>query len=199
MLKVNKQSEPDFFTKFKNKEKPKSWSDYNKHRIKQELREFMINNEQDGYCPYCEQLITSSNEKSHIEHIKPKGGKYASLFQNYENLITCCSTNGICGNAKKDYYDDKFINVVNENPEDLLTYDISTGKIVPIYEEGIEYKRAIYTIELLNLNDIRLVDLRKKFIWELNYLEEEDLIYFIENKDINFIGLVNFFKKEFFE
>lgn len=199
MLKVDKQVEPDFFTKFKNKEKPRHWNDYNNYNIKSELKEFMLNNEQDGYCPYCEQLITSSNKDSHIEHIKPKNGVYAGLFQDYNNLITCCTTNGICGNAKKDYYDDKFINVVTDNPDDYLIYDISSGKIIPIHEEGPDYERAVYTINLLNLNDIKLVNLRKVFIWELNFSEEEELVDFIENKEVNFIGIVNYFKKEFFE
>ncbi len=200
MLKVNKQPEPDFFTKFKNKEKPRSWSDYSKHNIKFELREFMLKNEQNGYCPYCEQLINSSNEKSHIEHLKPKGDdRFSSLYQTYDNLITCCITNGICGDAKENNYDDKFINVVSDNPDEYLTYDISSGEIIPIHNDGIEYERAICTIKLLNLNDTKLVDLRKAFIWELNYLEEEDLMYYIENKNVNFIGLVKYFKKEFFE
>lgn len=199
MLKVNKQVEPSFFTKFKNKNKPKNWNEYNDYNIKYELRNFMLKNEQNGYCPYCEKLITPSNDKSHIEHIKPKHGEYAGLFQTYDNLITCCVTNGICGDAKKDNYDDKFINVVVDNPDDYLTYDISSGEIIPLHKEGLKYERAMYTINLLNLNDVRLVDLRKAFILELNYSEEEELIDFIENKNVNFIGLVNYFKKEFFE
>ena len=54
MLKVNKQAEPDFYKKFKRKENLTSWNDYNKFNIKTDLKKFMLENEQDGYCPYCE-------------------------------------------------------------------------------------------------------------------------------------------------
>lgn len=200
MLKVNKQSEPDFYKKFKKKEKPTSWSDYNKFNIKTDLKKFMLENEQDGYCPYCEQKINFSKEESHIEHIKPRNGGYPELFQTYDNMITCCNEIGICGNAKQDKYDDVlFINPVEETPEEYITYEIMTGKLIPKYNSGIKYEKAAYTINLLNLNQNKLTELRKRIINMLNYLKEEEIDGYIEDKEINFIGVVKYFKMNIFK
>ena len=51
MIKVDKQDEPSFLTDFKKRKKPKSWIDYNDGDIKSKLKDFMLDNEQDGYCP----------------------------------------------------------------------------------------------------------------------------------------------------
>lgn len=57
MLKVNKISEPDFFEEFKKKSKLKNWKDFD-YKIKHELKEYMLENEQkfDGIylriCPH---------------------------------------------------------------------------------------------------------------------------------------------------
>ena len=199
MLKVNKQDEPDFFKKFKKIEKPTSWNDYNKFKIKTDLKKFMLENEQDGYCPYCEQKIDFSKEESHIEHIKPRNGGYPELFQTYDNMITCCNEKSTCGNAKKDRYDDRlFINPAEENPEEYIDYDIMNGKVIPKYLNGVGCEKAKYTIELLKLNNIKLVELRKRMIETMRYLDKEDLDMYIQNKDINFISLVKYMRREYF-
>lgn len=199
MLKVNKQSEPDFYKKFKKKENPTSWNDYNKFKIKTDLKKFMLENEQDGYCPYCEQKIDFSKEESHIEHIKPRNGGYPELFQTYDNMITCCNEKSTCGNAKKDRYDDRlFINPAEENPEEYIDYDIMNGKVIPKYLNGVGCEKAKYTIELLKLNNIKLVELRKRMIETMRYLDKEDLDMYIQNKDINFISLVKYMRREYF-
>ena len=64
MLKVNKQDEPDFFKKFKKIEKPTSWNDYNKFKIKTDLKKFMLENEQDDIV-----LIVSRNNFSKISKL----------------------------------------------------------------------------------------------------------------------------------
>ena len=38
--------------------------------------------------------------------------------------------------------------------------------MVPIFKEGEKYEKAKYTIELLNLNDNRLCEIRKRYIFE---------------------------------
>ena len=45
MLKVNKSnSEPEFFTKFKRKEEPKNWDNFD-FEIKRQLKIYMLENE----------------------------------------------------------------------------------------------------------------------------------------------------------
>lgn len=80
------------------------------------------------------------------------------------NLIACCLERKRCGNSKANKWDELFINPVTENPEDYFKYDIKTGKIIPIFKDGEKNKKASYTIDLLNLNDNRLCDIRKTFI-----------------------------------
>ena len=74
MLKVNKSnSEPEFFTKFKRKEEPKNWDNFD-FEIKRQLKIYMLENEQkienEYYCTYCE--LELDLDESQIEHIKPK-------------------------------------------------------------------------------------------------------------------------------
>ena len=57
-----------------------------------------------------------------------------------------------------------FINPVEENPEEYFSYSIRTGKIIPKKEDGLEYEKAIKTIEILNLNENKLCDYRKSYI-----------------------------------
>lgn len=173
MLKVNKKDEPEFFSEFKKKEKPKDWKDLD-FEIKKKLKKHMLENEQKiddkSYCPYCEMIISSENndlkedKKCHIEHIKPKS-KFPNLAFDYRNFLTSCSDKNTCGHCKQSDWDNKlFINPIEENPEEYFSYSIRTGKIIPKKEAGLEYEKAIKTIEILNLNENKLCDYRKSYI-----------------------------------
>ena len=54
----------------------------------------------------------------------------------------------------------------------FLTHNIATGEIVPMNKDldDADYKRAIYTIELLNLNETNLLGKRKTMHLSLSYL-----------------------------
>lgn len=173
MLKVNKKDEPEFFSEFKKKEKPKDWKDLD-FEIKKKLKKHMLENEQKiddkSYCPYCEMIISSENndlkedKKCHIEHIKPKS-KFPNLAFDYRNFLTSCSDKNTCGHCKQSDWDNKlFINPIEENPKEYFSYSIRTGKIIPKKEAGLEYEKAIKTIEILNLNENKLCDYRKSYI-----------------------------------
>ena len=168
MLKVNKKSEPEEFTKYKKKNKVINWKDFtSESEIKKLLKEALLEEQENSCCPYCETEINL--DKSHIEHIKPKN-TFPKLLSDYNNLIACCLEKKRCGNSKANKWDELFINPVIENPEDYFKYDIKTGKIIPIFKDGEKNKKASYTIDLLNLNDNRLCDIRRKYIFEfLNY------------------------------
>ncbi|WP_426711157.1 retron system putative HNH endonuclease [Cetobacterium sp. SF1] len=176
MFKVNKTPEPAFFQDFKRKNKLSNWDEYSNYpEIKKALREYMLLEEQDLCCPYCEILIEA--ETSEIEHIKPKT-HFKNEFQNYNNFLTGCKGTKICGNHKGNKYSENFINPTLEDPEDYFTYDIKTGKIIPKEINGIKYEKAKETIEILNLNDSRLCGARKTIILQninnLEYLEYID-------------------------
>ncbi len=166
MLKINKKEEPEFFSKFKKKEKPKNWGDFD-FRLKNKLKEYMLENEQkigkEKYCPYCELKILLEN--SQIEHLKPKD-KFPELFSDYKNFITGCLNIESCGSKKSNKWSDLFINPVIDNPDKYFSYNRMTGEIIPrkdISEKDSE--KVEYTIKILNLNDDkRLLKGRKSVI-----------------------------------
>ena len=162
MLKVSKEKEPEEFTKYKSKNKIINWDSFTTE-IKQLLKQYLLEEQKNRCCPYCEIEINLYN--SQIEHIKPKD-KFPRLLTEYDNLLACCLESKRCGNSKANKWDELFINPVTENPEDYFEYDIKTGD----FKEGNRYEKAKYTIDLLNLNDNRLCGIRKKYIFEfLNY------------------------------
>ncbi len=164
MLKVNKKSEPEEFTKYKSKNKIINWDSFTPE-IKQVLKQYLLEEQENSCCPYCEMEINLND--SQIEHIKPKD-KFPKLLADHDNLVACCLESKRCGNSKANKWDELFINPVIENPEDYFEYDIKTGEITPIFKEGNRYEKAKYTIDLLNLNDNRLCNIRRKYILEFS-------------------------------
>ena len=164
MLKVNKKSEPEEFTKYKSKNKIINWDSFSTE-IKQVLKQYLLEEQENSCCPYCEMEINLND--SQIEHIKPKD-KFPKLLADHDNLVACCLESKRCGNSKANKWDELFINPVIENPEDYFEYDIKTGEITPIFKEGNRYEKAKYTIDLLNLNDNRLCNIRRKYILEFS-------------------------------
>ena len=160
MLKVKKKSEPEELTKYKSKNKIINWDSFTAE-IKQVLKQYLLEEQENSCCPYCEMEINLND--SQIEHIKPKD-KFPKLLADHDNLVACCLESKRCGNSKANKWDELFINPVIENPEDYFEYDIKTGEITPIFKEGNRYEKAKYTIDLLNINDNRLCNIRRKYI-----------------------------------
>jgi len=141
-----------------------NWKDFtSESEIKKLLKKALLEEQENDCCPYCEIEINLNN--SQIEHIKPKD-KFPELLIDYDNLIACCLESKRCGNSKANKWDELFINPVTKNPEDYFEYDIKTGKIISIFKNGEKYEKAEYTINLLNLNDNRLCEIRKRYIFE---------------------------------
>lgn len=197
MLKVNKEKEPDFLLEYKKKYSPRSWADYNKDDIRNEIKKNILVLEQDKYCPYCEKSICDN--EGHIEHIMPRH-LYPKEFQNYNNLIVSCDEKNSCGKYKGNNYNDNLINPVIDDPAKYFDYNIASGEIIPKNndESSKEYIRAIYTIETLNLNSYELKEARKALIDILNvYRENYDeynsyLQYFLDDRQ-NFPSLIKLF------
>jgi uncharacterized protein (TIGR02646 family) len=195
MLKVNKGQEPDFLLEYKRKYSPREWADYSKDDIRNKIKENILLFEQDEYCPYCEKRIHKSDE-GHIEHIKPRD-TYPKEFQNYNNLVVSCNEVNSCGKYKKNNYSNNFINSVIDNPNDYFDYNIANGEIVPkhINKDSIEYARAIYTIEVLNLNSYELKNARANLIDILSVYTGENKQYmqfFLDDRH-NFPSLIKLF------
>lgn len=193
MFKIIKTDEPQFFKDFKSEKIKKKinindWNNYD-YDIKTKLKKYMFDYEQPCLCPYCELPIDLND--SQIEHIKPKS-HYPKLTGEYSNYITACESSKTCGQTKDNLWCDLFIDPTKEDPQKYFTYDIKTGKIIPLADSGPNREKAEITIKMLNLNEPRLTDSRKNFI---KYILSNKT-YYKENLEFikNFPTLKNFLK-----
>jgi len=188
------------------KEKKEVWnSDY---REKRKLKEYILENEQNYLCCYCEAKVTLDN--SHIEHIKPKDIDENTLTFDYSNLSVSCD--GICfsrdkrltcGHKKDNKFDEfKFLNPTKVI--DIREYFIYTDN----YYIGASHKdeiKAIYTMELLHLNSFNnyLPEARKIALNDFNKAIQEhrkktgqDMKYIIrellKRENLAFISFLRF-------
>lgn len=185
MLKVQKTLEPKFYKDFKTKHisKINNWDDMNDHyEVKQELREYMLLEEQNFKCPYCESLIYDESE-GNIEHIRPKD-KFKELYLDYNNFLTSCRSTYSCDNFKGSKWDENFINPVLEDPRDYFTYDLYSGEIIPKSDDKMIKEKAEKTIEILNLNHNNLKNKRRNFIKMLSKLKREDFEFIEEQESL---------------
>ncbi|MCH2021565.1 MAG: hypothetical protein MK207_03700 [Saprospiraceae bacterium] len=202
---LNQQSKIDIITDYEQKVRLSKtlWQNKKKsnaqksafNRIEKELQKIAIGSS--GYCNYCE-----ANIGTNIEHVYPRGlfpGK-TFLWDNY--LWACKQCNGRHKVAQfavfeslnsskriklvKDYNfipppndDTVFINPRVDNPMDYIKLDLQSGlfQIIEKNANSRAYKRAKYTLEVLQLN-LRegLIEDRKKaiknyFVLFQNYLK----------------------------
>ena len=159
MFKITK-NEPDFFTKAKLKVTiPKvssSWSDKEIETIRPKLREYILLEEQNLLCAYCEKEIDDNPSNSNIDHFKLKAGHlFPEKTLDYNNLLVSCNTRGRCSDYKdkhilsKEVYSN-IVNPITENPDDFFDYLI-TGRIVAIENNP----KAEFTIDIFQLGKNR--------------------------------------------
>ena len=193
MLNIEKSQEPDSLKDFIRFQRPENWNDFTPE-IKQDIKAYILEKEQkineDYVCVYCERNIDL--ERSHIEHIKPKE-KFPKYFKTFDNLSVSCNSPTTCGHQKGNKYDPKFIHPVEDNPHLFMTYELSTGMVIPL-NESVE-DRVNVTCEILNINNnAELLNARKTVLIQLinsgkNVIDWID--YFNE-----FDSLIHFYKKE---
>jgi len=153
-------------------ETPLFWSNYYLHnkgirydnadeKIKLNLRQHMLG-VQKNICAYCCAQINDIS-KAHNEHIKPKD-LFPKLSMEYDNLVVSWTTQGkdaTCGMHKGNDYDEKlFVSPLSEDCESHFRFE-QNGKVTGISKAGE------YTIELLNLNEYRLVTGRRTLIEQM--------------------------------
>jgi uncharacterized protein (TIGR02646 family) len=134
---------------------------------------------QKGLCAYCEQEIPektkTEEDKSHLEHIRPKRGEngFPDLTYCFENIIVSCegfdlttisiSKRKFCGHIKDNQYDSElFLNPTEISDIESYFYYGSEGQVEPHpLKTGDEQNRAAYMIRILGLDHSVLVDMRK--------------------------------------
>jgi len=216
MRYIKKLPTPDFFiedTKELQKKiveseiKSKVWDDdYTKKR---ELKEYILENEQNWLCGYCEAKVNLNN--THVEHVKPKSLDYNNLTFDYQNLIISCQGDCFnklddrkpknCGHKKGEKYDESyFLNPIIE--KNIREYFIYTNNGY-IKASKLDRDKSIYTIELLQLNtfgnglsEARKLSL-KNFISKIKnrrgiITREEFIRYSLSNDNIPFISFLRY-------
>jgi uncharacterized protein (TIGR02646 family) len=160
----------------------KAWENLGRE-CKQEITKNYLYREQYHLCAYTE--LNLDELGSHIEHIKPKS-RYPECTFDYQNLVLSCfhsvelqhfayadrfGGHLKCGDNSKgeiDKYDpDLFISPLQADCENYFSYEVN-GLVQPnsnLSKE--EKKRAIYTIDALNLNAPYLKRERYKVITEM--------------------------------
>lgn len=166
MKYIKKTSIPEFFI-----EDTKRLVDWDDYRKKRDLKQHILDEEQNQLCIYCESKVNL--DTSHVEHIKPKSLDKANLTFDYNNLSVSC--NGSCHNEAVDnahytcghrkdrddteYDETKFLNPTKiTDVRGYFEYDLDDFKINPSNKDEIKAK---YMIDILKLNDGSLPKARK--------------------------------------
>jgi uncharacterized protein (TIGR02646 family) len=155
MFKIDK-NEPIFFKKAKSKVKKtrisSAWSSSEIETIRPKLREYILLEEQNLLCAYCEREIDDNPKNSNIDHFRLKAGHlFPEKTLDYNNLLVSCNTKGRCSNYKdkhiksKDEYNN-IVNPITENPDDFFDY-LLTGRIVAIDKNP----KSEFTIDIFQL------------------------------------------------
>lgn len=189
MLRSNKGQAPEELIKIQQNPRVQNWSDLNLSEefkmLRKLLREHMLQHEQSGYCIYCETLIlhdvgSDENKNSSIEHIKPRDRFPQHVFE-YDNLVVSCCSKFSCTTYKANLWDELFIHPVNEDPGAFFDYCFDTGEITPKADlNESAHAKALKTIEMLNLNELKLKNARKTTILKIRHLTDR------ASEDFNF-------------
>ncbi|MEA2018376.1 MAG: retron system putative HNH endonuclease [Campylobacterota bacterium] len=206
MKYIQKTSTPQFF--IDDTKDLDIWNDYYSNK-KRNLKQYILDNEQNYLCGYCESKVILDN--SHLEHIKPKSLDEENLTFNYNNIIVSCegkcyttdNTPESCGHKKLDEFDEElFLNPTTQNDiRAYFTYE-SNGTINP---SGLNDNKSSYTINLLKLNtfnnnlqEARKISLREFRIFvsqkvhDTNMDVKEVVKRILNNENIAFISFLRF-------
>jgi uncharacterized protein (TIGR02646 family) len=216
MRHIQKLNTPNFFTQ--HTQFLANWRDYIGRR-KKRLKKYILNNEQNHLCCYCESKVTISGDKekdgSHLEHIKPKKF-YSDLTFYYQNLIVSChgtchnnendKTRHSCGHKKDDDYDEtKFLNPTTVNDiRDYFKYETIENEKIKILPTDKAPTKAQYMINILHLNAETLLKARytalkdfesspDKMMEEFEIeVTEEEVLEMLLTEDLAFISTLRY-------
>ncbi|MEZ4888912.1 MAG: retron system putative HNH endonuclease [Chitinophagales bacterium] len=171
MKRILKGVEPDFFTEWKNatiptwSENPKDW-DWGelKNPEKDRLREILFE-EQGFICCYCNRGLQGILTK--MEHFFPKqADKYPSKMFDYDNLLIACHGGEkdlrprfLYCDATKGDKEPPLISPLQTDCESYFHFT-TTGNIKAKNNDA----NSVSTIALLNLNNQKLIELRRTAI-----------------------------------
>ena len=172
-------SKLEYFENFKKKNNAKNYTkDCDNFELRENIRKDLLV-KQRNQCAYCERLLDTNKQNFHIEHIEPRDNAKAKLECEYSNLVLSCNTDDSCGRYKGSrYLEDGFINPVLDNPTLYFRFS-EDGQILS------KDLNANKTIDFLNLNNSKLIRLRKNIVFGLYNMggieKLEDYFFEFEN------------------
>jgi len=181
MHKLNRPTAPDELVQARrtyNGTPPQdeAWSDFEKDATREELKQA-----QSSLCAYCE---ISLNDKTNIDHFKPKRMNYALTFD-WDNLVLSCDEKGSCDNKKGGKFENYWINPYSTDPSGMFKF-YSDGQI-----EGNSPDAQNIIIDF-GLNCPRLEKKREGVLTSLSQTilalesEPEALEYFLQEEAVMF-------------
>lgn len=188
MLKIEKDSVPDFWSKVIKRTKNYDGLDSSDEgRIaRQKLRNHLIE-VQKGICAYCCKSIDS--DSSLTEHIKPRDG-FPNNTLDYDNMIASCREYDTCSSSKGNEYSSLFVSPLEDDVESHFAF-APDGTLICLSE------RAEFTCKLLNLNSYRLKKARAATLqFCKSYGDDTDLIneYYLCREDGNYEAFADIIK-----
>ena len=205
MRHIQKLDTPDFFLEDTN-----ALTHWGRYKEKKKLKKYILENEQNYLCCYCESKVAISGEQerdgTHLEHIKPKK-VYTDLTFSYQNLVVSCQgtcyneegDNGrhSCGHKKEDEYsEEKFLNPTTvEDIRDYFRYETVENERITILPTDKSPLKAQYMIDILYLNDERLSKARftaLKDFEEFGMMLEYDEVEALLSEDLAFISTLRY-------
>ncbi len=128
-------------------------------------------------CAYTELALEGFQDGCHIEHIEPKSINPAGTFDYHNLVVSALDSNALTkfikadrfgGHYKQSDYDPNlFVSPLIPDSERYFDY-LSSGRVEPAQNLVPEDRaKAIYTRDLLNLNAPFLVNLRRKWLVEI--------------------------------
>jgi len=177
MLRVKKE-------KFIINTKAKRWEDIEMD-IKGGIKEKLYK-EQLSLCAYCERNL----KEFHVDHFK-KRDFFPDLTFDYENLFLSCNSNEHCAR-----YKDLKVKLKKDDFKRLISpVEIDFEKVV--YEDGVLASlddNIDFTIESLNLNHAKLIELRKRIYQDFKRCIEVYKNYDERELSEMFCGFLDYFR-----
>ncbi len=169
-----------------------AWQRFTKRTASRRQLKAALHARQNGLCVYCEIGLENSDNQnigSHVDHILPKE-KHPALTFDYDNLVLSCFATGgeikadekdpapvSCGHAelkRTNKFDESlFIKPTDSNCEHYFSFELDGRAIAYPGLSSPDTDKVEHTLEVLNLNCLRLKRLREDTITQLYQIVTE--------------------------
>ena len=169
MIELQHLNEPPSLIRYRSRAPHAPWGQADFVPVRDDIRH-SLHAEQDGLCVYCETSLTP--DKSHVEHIKPKG-TYPGLTYDFKNLALSCNEPTHCGHFKKNR---EIAVEPRSGCNEYFQLMTSDGKLVPAADlSDSDRHDALQTIEVLGLNTPALARQRQQFAATVQFLQKDEV------------------------